>query len=770
MSIHIRSAVLTLALVVLGLAIAVPAAGSMSGGDEPAEGRLLVVSLPGLTWSDVASGDLPALRGFFEDAALANLAPRSVSARARPGNAYLTVSAGSRAASLPSVDGQILAVDEQWLGVQAGEVFRRRTGVDPDGGFVVLNWPRIVKLNEGHPYDAVLGLLADTLERNGVGASVIGNADGTDSTATSYERQVGLAMVDTNGVVDDAALGPKLLREDPLAPYGVRLDAAAVLQQFDSQWGAVGRGPAPARVVLVEGSDLARVLDYRTRVSRDRFFELWDSALNDADDLFARLMERVDSDHDSVLVVAPYNLRGSRNLTAVALSRPEGTAGYLESASTQRAGFLTLVDIAPTILDTFDIPRPVEMEGRRAEVSTDASSVDARVERLVSSNQASRFRELLLVPTSLLIVLAMALVAVGTVVVIAGRLGHRWRRGIAFVALVTLAVFPASYLSRAFALEDLGLGFYWAFIAAVTLVTAWTGSAVSARSGFPHSGLVLVLSMVSAVLVFDVMSGSRLSLSAAFGYSPTGNSRLYGISNYSFGQLSTAVCLLAAVIAGRFQGAKGRAASVGLLVASLIVMGVPAWGSDVGGVLAFTPTILVFVTLLRGRKIRWRTAAAGAAATVVAVSTFGLLDLARPAERRTHLGRLIERVINEGFGPLYSIVERKLLANLQVSVSSFWVATIPLAIAFWVFLVRFPPRPLTAVRAKLPALDVGLAAATVAAVLGSLVNDSGAIIAGVAASMLTLCLAYLVLVYPSGKVDSTVPAGGGPGLAAGKRE
>lgn len=771
MSVSLRSVALALALIVLGLAIAVPAAGSTPAGDEPTDGRLLVVSLPGLTWSDVTSGDLPALEGFFEDAALANLAPRSVSARAMPGNAYLTVSAGSRSASLPSVDGQILAVDEQRLGAQAGEVFRRRTGVDPDGEFVVLNWPRIVKLNEGHPYDAVLGLLADTLERNGVRASVIGNADGTDTTATSYERQVGLAMVGTNGVVDNAALGPELLQQDPLAPYGVRLDAPAVLRQFDRQWGGVGSsGQAPARAVLVEGSDLARVLDYRTRVSRDRFLDLWDSALTDADDLFAQLMERVEPDHDTVLVVAPYNLWGSRNLTAVALARPEGSAGYLESASTQRAGFLTLVDIAPTILDAFDIPRPVEMEGRRAEVSADASSLDARVERLVSSNQASRFRELLLVPTSLLIVLAMALVALGAVVVIAGRLGNRWRRGIAFAALATLAVFPASYLARAFALEDLGLGFYWAFIAAVTLATAWAASAVSARSRHPHSGLVLVLSMVAAVLVFDVMSGSRLSLSSAFGYSPTGNSRLYGVSNYSFGQLSTAVCLLAAVIAGRFRGAKGRAASVGLLVASLIVMGVPAWGSDVGGVLAFTPTILVFVTLLQGRRIRWRTVAAGAAATVLAVSAFGLLDLARPAERRTHLGRLIERVINEGFGPLYSIVERKLLANLQVSVSSFWVATIPLAVAFWVFLVRFPPRPLAAVRAKLPALDVGLAAATVAAVLGSLVNDSGAIIAGVAASMLTFCLAYLVLVYPSGKGESPVPAGGGRRLAARYRE
>lgn len=741
--------VLTCAVALLGLAGAVPAATGGPAEPEPPSGRLLVVSLPGLTWSDVASEELPALEEFFEDAALANLAPRSVAARARPGNAYLTISAGSRAASLPSVDGQVLALDEKRLGMRAEEIFLRRTGEFPEGEYVALHWPRLVRTNDGHPYDAVLGLLAETLQQNGVDGAVIGNADGTDTTEASYERQVGLALVRPNGVVRRAELGPDLLKDDPPAPYGVSFDTPEVIEKFKRLWGVAASGePAPAKVVLVEASDMARVLDYHSRVSADRFSDLWDSALTDADDLFAGLMQEVDPARDTVLVVAPYNRRGSRNLVAAALRPPGGASGYLESASTQRAGFLTLVDIAPTVLDAFGVPRPVEMEGRRAEISRVEAPLDARVDYLVSANRASRFRERLLVPTSLVIVLTMALVALGTVVVIAGRLSDRWRRGVAFAALATLTAFPASYLSRAFDLEDLGLAFYWGFVVAVTLVTAGAALVVGARSKRPYSGLVLVLTMVAGVLVLDVMTGSHLSLSAAFGYSPTGNSRLYGISNYSFGQLSTAVCLLAAIVAASFRGTAGRVASVGLLTAVLVVMGVPIWGSDVGGVLAFTPTILVFVTLLQGRRIRWRTVASGAAATVLAITAFGLLDLARPAERRTHLGRLIERVLNEGFGPLYSIVERKLLANLQVSVSSFWVATIPVAVAFWVFLVRFPPGPLSAVRTKLPTLDVGLAAATVAAVLGSLVNDSGAIIAGVAASMLTVCLAYLALVYP----------------------
>ena len=86
----------------------------------------------------------------------------------------------------------------------------------------------------------------------------------------------------------------------------------------------------------------------------------------------------------------------------------------------------------------------------------------------------------------------------------------------------------------------------------------------------------------------------------------------------------------------------------------------------------------------------------GLLVTAAAVTAFGLLDLARPAGERAHLGRLFERIGNEGLEPLLSIMERKLLANLGVTTSSFWVAAIPIAVAFLVFLARYPTRPMAA--------------------------------------------------------------------------
>jgi hypothetical protein len=744
---------------VVGLSVATAAPAGASG-TQPADedSRVLVISVPGLTWAEIQDHDLPNIEGFLEDAALADMAPRGVSARATPGAAYLTISAGARATSDPLVDGQQLAVDEQSAGSTAGEIFERRTGTKPAGTNVSLAWPTLERVNADEPYDAELGLLAETLDDAGFGAVAIGNADGTDTVGPSFERQVGLAAVTSDGVVPGGELGKDLLVSDATRPFGRRLDTGRVVDRFRDAWRAPdGRDGA---MVLVEASDLARTMRYRDRVDAARYDQLRAQALADTDELVGGLLESVDPERDTVLMVGPYNLPADRDLTVAALQVPGGDRpGYLRSASTQRAGFVTLVDVAPTVIDALGIDRPSAMEGRPAEVVRSGASLDARVDRLVANNAASRFREQLLFPTTLVVVVLMTAVCAAAVVVLARGGWPQASRVVSFVALADLAILPLSYLARGFPLEDLGIGFYWAFVLIGAAAAAATATAAGTRWARPRLALVVVLGLVLLVPVLDVMTGSNLSLSAAFGYSPTGNSRLYGISNYSFGQVAAAGCLLAGLLASLLPERRRRLQAVGLLVALLVVIGVPIWGSDVGGILAFTPTILVFAVLVYQGRIRLRSVVIAGLLTLVAVIGFGLLDLARPEGERAHLGRLFERVGDEGMQPLVDIVERKLLANLRVTTTSFWVAAIPVAIGFVVFLARYPGRPLDRLRRNISALQAGLVAAGVAALLGSAVNDSGAIVGGVTLAVLAIAVAVLVL-EPDRITPGPVPTNG----------
>ena len=738
-----RTALATLMACVVLLGVAPAARAGAQDAEPPQPEKLLLLSLPGVTWRDLDEHDLPAIEGLLADSSLADLAPRGVKPRALPGAAYLTISAGTRAISEPSVDGQELATGEESGGSTAGEIFHRRTGTQPDGEYVALAWPSLVKANDREPYDAVLGSLGDTLQEAGLGAVAIGNADGTDTIGPSYERQVGLAVVTGDGVIPAGNLGSELLVNDASSPFGRRLDIDAVAAAFRSAWAA----PAgeDGGLVVVEASDLARTLRYRDRVDQSRFDDLWTDALADTDRLVARLLEEVDLDRDAVLTAAPYNLPNDKDLTIAGLHVPGRSAGYLRSASTQRSGFVTLVDLAPTVLQRLDVGRPVDMEGRPAELVGSNDTYEQKVDRLATLNAASRFREQTLFPTTLVIVLVLAIACGAAAALVARRSTGRARRLVWWLALVDLAMLPFSYLARAFPLEDLGSGFYWAFVLIGAVLVATVATVVATRLGRPRLALVAMLVLVTGVLLGDVMTGSRLSLSAAFGYSPTGNSRLYGISNYSFGQVAAASCLLAAFVAALPPERRTRWAALGLLGAVLVVIGIPIWGSDVGGIIAFTPTILVFAGLLWRRGVNVRNLVIGSLATVAAVTVFGFIDLARPADERAHLGRLFERIGNEGLEPLTSIIERKLLANLRVSTTSFWIAAIPVAVAFLVFLTRYPGRPLEAVRARIPTLHVGLVAAAVAAVLGSLVNDSGAIVGGVTLMVVAASLVCLVL-------------------------
>ncbi|MCB1013430.1 MAG: hypothetical protein KDB15_17370, partial [Microthrixaceae bacterium] len=182
----------------------------------------------------------------------------------------------------------------------------------------------------------------------------------------------GLAVADPTGQVPAGSLGKDLLADDSSQPFGVRLDPAKVMAAFTEAWAEAEPDPSAedaGGVVVVEASDLARTLRYRPIVDFERYRAMWLEALEHTDELVASLLDEVDPERDTVLVVAPYNKRGDRDLTVVGLRGPDVEPGYLRSASTQRAGFLTLVDVGPTILDAFGVDRPIEMEGRPAVVS-----------------------------------------------------------------------------------------------------------------------------------------------------------------------------------------------------------------------------------------------------------------------------------------------------------------------------------------------------------------------------------------------------------------
>lgn len=729
-----------LALLGVVLALALPALAAASASATAADDgarRVLVVSLPHVTWSDLDGADLPNLRRLLDDSAVANLAVRVQRLQTRPGDGYTTIGAGTRAVAPARVAGLAYEPGEPVEGGQADAVFRRRTGTALSGSIGQLEIGSIRTANDRALFGGEAGVLGDALRAAGWTTAVVANADRSfgDRAESEMHREAATALMGRDGVVACGRVGRDLLEEDVASPFGVRLDEVAVVQAFDRCWG-------DRTVALVEASDLSRADAYRPRTTNGQGEMLFRAALRHADTLVGRLLERVDLERDAVVVVAPASPQSEARLTVFAVHAPGVRAGLLVSGSTRQTGFVTMQDVGPTIADVAGLERPEEMEGRAATVDSGGGSAEDRLEFLVGRERDARFRDRLIAPVVTSFIVAQVLLSFGVLVVLGFRPG-RWARLLEIAALGILCFLPLTYLSALLPFSDWGKGAYAAFVVGGAAVLAVAIDRFRSSISRP---LEIVFGLMIAVTALSVVFlDSRLNLSTVFGDSPIVAGRFAGVNNVTFAQLMVAAILLSCFLVHRVTDRRGVAGALVLLAAVVSVNVMPMWGADVGGIFAGLPALAIVGTMLGGWRVRVRTVVTWAVVTVGAVLALGFLDLTRESSKRTHLGRLFERVGADGWDGFATVVHRKLGSNVATLTRSAWsIMVIPLLVLAVIVIWRAPGR-LRSVRERIPELRIAFVGLVVAGSLGYALNDSGVAVPGMMLAVLTPAMGYLLL-------------------------
>src|SRR5262249_6250704 len=130
-----KAAALAAGMLVLAAAVA-PAPAAAADAARPAR-RVLIFSVPNVSWSDLLGAPHShAFRRFFDGAAVAALSTRSDARRTSNADGYVTIGAGTRSVSDPTTDGDGLMPDEVFGTTTAGDAFRQRTGREPSGAIV----------------------------------------------------------------------------------------------------------------------------------------------------------------------------------------------------------------------------------------------------------------------------------------------------------------------------------------------------------------------------------------------------------------------------------------------------------------------------------------------------------------------------------------------------------------------------------------------------------------------------------------------------------
>ena len=733
------------ATIALGLVffvvLAVPGTAKATRNDGDVR-RVLIVSYPATSWARVRETNPPVLLKLFRRSAVASMSLRTIGSATTAGEAYVSISTGNRAGVDEATAGLALSPQASFEGDTAAQVFERRCGCSTRNAAVLqLAMPQITKKNHNYLYGAEPGELGTELRDAGHPTAVVANADQEFGTVgDAVHREAALAMVDREGRVAYGSVAPNLVRKDPSAPFGVRMDEDATATAVHAAW----KG---ADVVLLEMSDLARVEAYTTLAS-DRAIESARAiAMTRADGLLERVLRDIDFDRDLVIVLGPTAPRPGAQLSIAAIAGRGVEPGLARSPTTRRAGFVSLPDVAPTVLDAYGIDLPNSMAGTAMSSAGGGAPDDRTFAALEYDNVVARFRDRATGPVSATFVIFQVVTyGLGALSLL------RWRRlrpWVSFFALITLAQPSLAFLSRLVPYQNLTVPGYVVLFFVAGAAVAGLAVLISRRLAArlprarPMLAPLLLIGLSLVVLLVDVVLGSPLQINTVFGYSPTIAGRFAGWGNLAFALASSTAIMLTTGIWGIGVLERGRkwTALVAVLLGAVVVAdGLPSLGSDVGGVMALVPASTVAVLVLTGRRVSWKRLIAIGLATFVLLSIFATIDLARPKDERTHLGRVASKVVDADGGGLSTVIQRKLKANWDILTSSIWTWIIPFAIAFLGLMLWRRNALMRDLEERIPGLRAGLIGALVAGFLGFALNDSGV---AVPAMMLAVVLPYL---------------------------
>ena len=681
--------------------------------------KVVIVSMPRVTWDLLDVADTPNIDKLVEDGSIANLSIRTAQAERSLEKGYASLSAGDRAIAVSSDRSTFFAADETIKGKPARDIYKWEQGVYPDDvdafsvGFELTRQRNASSLTSSE-----VGAFADSLNSNGRSIGVFGNADSCANDVMSCrQRSVAYLGSDKNGLVRYGDISRRILNSDmSLNMKLVKEKSLVSIKKND--------------VTAVECSDLERIDRERKSSDSSVVSSRFSKAINQCDDLIGSLVKGLDLSKDRILIVSPVSPQSTEQLTVFIASGKGIEPGFAVSGITRRGGIVALADVAPSVLTFLGVDPPESMVTTLMDFQKSDENANDRVDRLVHENDGALVRD------NSFSLIATIFIFTSFFGAIVGLLSYKKIKSLRIVAkfllLMSLSMPSITFLMLPFMTsirESTNIAIVFVLFA---ITTSILGYLCGEKWGYCY--VVLSISVFTLLLQLgDVITGGNLQLNSLFGYSAIVAGRFSGFGNLTFSIVAVSSLLIVAVV--KELGATKPAwdkkwinyALMAMLILVLIIDGSPYFGSDVGGVLALTPTIFLVGLMLFGKRISWKSAIVAVIATLGAITAFSLFDLNRPASERSHLGRFVE-VMLEGKAGI--VIERKVLSNFNILTNAPIASLVIIGTLFALFLFLYPERYVKKNSVSHPFFRYIAYPGFLIGLLGMLLNDSGIAIPG----------------------------------------
>lgn len=403
----------------------------------------------------------------------------------------------------------------------------------------------------------------------------------------------------------------------------------------------------------------------------------------------------------------------------------KGFDGDLASDSTRTDGYVLSTDVAPTILEHFNAEIPAEMSGQAisSEGSVDPAAIESLAARMaVISSRRGPVIGLSLLAWAVLLGLAIAVTRGG-----AARIGVR---------LAGLAVIYMPLVMLAGAAIEPGES---AEVLLVLLGAPLLGTlTLAALSGYRALALASALTVLAYAI--DVIAGSPLTSLSLLGPNPGLGVRFYGIGN----ELEALLAVL--IVAGTGAGLAGFAPAssprrcaivfmaLGLLCAFVFAAG--RFGADVGAAIVFpVGAAVAAAAIAAGRR---RSALLVIAAPFAVLALLAAIDLVSGAN--AHLTRSV--LDAGGLGNLSNVAQRRLQLSAHSFARPILLVFLPVVVALACLALVRRDRLRDWLR-EVPAMRAGLIGALAATAVGTLANDSGALLLEIGTAFLLVFLGFV---------------------------